>query len=446
MVQDPKDNRSFKEEQRNKDEQSPKDQRGAAQNNEVTNDDAGGIHEFEFEDTCIANPLGRQRVTCTDLPALIVFVIIFFIFGIISVLGIVMPSHYEKDYSLLPLWSVLSFAAFSVTYFIFVSIYAIPVVINWILTLIAIASLMTGTLYVWVISYGHIFDILRSGRRAWSGTCALICTAFAFVSLLRAVFLKVKFYKIRGGHEVVMKVYGRAITMFISSPYILALPALTSALLSLNFLTWAAGRYSSEQILTVRYSWVISETPFYISIEAVFKIFCLLWFSQFFLDCQYVVISGVIINHFVSHDRQQSAFPVMRSIWTLLCHHLGSVAFGSLFITLWLIPKNLIKFLRICLPRLQEPFYLNRNGYVMVIMERYSFFNASNKTEAMLVKRMNQVFLPLYLYLHIYLSVHLIIEHHSLKTVATHKSCIHMYITSKQNQLESHCCSDFEAP
>ncbi|RZC33073.1 choline transporter-like protein 2, partial [Asbolus verrucosus] len=113
-----------------------------------------------------------------------------------------------------------------------------------------------------------------------------------------------------------------------------------------------------------------------------FLLITVLWLFAFTNGCQCMIIAGAVAaNYFKRKQSLLSAAP-FTSIYVLIRYHLGTVAFGSLVITMVMFArisveflrhhskfKNLVRFLECCLAFLQEFVdYLTKRAYIQTAM------------------------------------------------------------------------------
>ncbi|XP_012281010.1 CTL-like protein 1 [Orussus abietinus] len=124
----------------------------------------------------------------------------------------------------------------------------------------------------------------------------------------------------------------------------------------------------------------------------------LIWTSEFIIACQDMVIAGAVA-HWYFRDKDASVSPVCSAMGTLVSYHLGSVACGSLLITIFKVPRLILAYLHskfektketspcsqcglkccICCFYCMEKFirYMNHNAYTVVAIEGTNFCNAA---------------------------------------------------------------------
>ncbi|XP_033222365.1 CTL-like protein 1 [Belonocnema kinseyi] len=120
----------------------------------------------------------------------------------------------------------------------------------------------------------------------------------------------------------------------------------------------------------------------------------LIWTAEFITACQNMVIAGAVA-HWYFRGKDASRSPVCSSMGTLFCYHLGSVACGSLLITLFKLPRLILTYLHqkfektretspcaqcglkccICCFYCLEKFirFMNHNAYTVVAIEGTNF-------------------------------------------------------------------------
>jgi solute carrier family 44 protein 1 (choline transporter-like protein) len=72
----------------------------------------------------------------------------------------------------------------------------------------------------------------------------------------------------------------------------------------------------------------------------------LIWCSEFILSCQQMVIASAVSSWYFSRDRTKLKWVITRSVRRLVKYHLGSMALGSLVITVVKVPRLIFSFLQ----------------------------------------------------------------------------------------------------
>ncbi|XP_008197900.1 choline transporter-like 1 [Tribolium castaneum] len=125
----------------------------------------------------------------------------------------------------------------------------------------------------------------------------------------------------------------------------------------------------------------------------------LIWTCEFIMGCQQMVIAGAVAHWFYRHKYKDNSH-VSYAICKLIKYHLGSVAIGSLLITIFKVPRLILMFLHeklkynsdkgsecascllkccICCFWCLEKFirYLNHNAYTVIAIDGVNFCSAA---------------------------------------------------------------------
>ncbi|XP_015511802.1 choline transporter-like 1 isoform X2 [Neodiprion pinetum] len=138
----------------------------------------------------------------------------------------------------------------------------------------------------------------------------------------------------------------------------------------------------------------------------------LIWISEFIIACQNMVIAGAVA-HWYFRGKDASLSPVCSSMGKLVSYHLGSVACGSLLITIFKVPRLILTYLHakfektketspcaqcglkccICCFYCLEKFirYMNHNAYTVIAIEGTHFCNAARIAFTTLVSNALQI-------------------------------------------------------
>jgi len=124
-----------------------------------------------------------------------------------------------------------------------------------------------------------------------------------------------------------------------------------------------------------------------------YHLVALFWLTEFALACQQMVIAGAVAQWYFTRDKKKIGAPICTSTNMLVCYHLGSCAFGSLFIVLVALPRWILTYIYrnckdsenmiakcimkcciCCLWCLEKILrYLNYNAYSMVAINGRNF-------------------------------------------------------------------------
>ncbi|CAG7719422.1 unnamed protein product [Allacma fusca] len=140
----------------------------------------------------------------------------------------------------------------------------------------------------------------------------------------------------------------------------LALCGVCCASFSLGVLIETAGfeqKYISPEEPTERCKYLKDDI---LQVSRWLNIFAFFWFTQFIIGCQHFIIAGAISIWFFTRKKSTISWPILRSFDRLVIYHMGSIAMGSLLI-------SIVKFIRLILNFVQKRLS-NKNGFCRVLV------------------------------------------------------------------------------
>ncbi|XP_054274772.1 choline transporter-like 1 [Macrosteles quadrilineatus] len=132
----------------------------------------------------------------------------------------------------------------------------------------------------------------------------------------------------------------------------------------------------------------------------------LVWTSEFILACQQMVIAGAVARWYFNKDKTDPKPPVWTAYRHLISYHLGSMALGSLLITLFKVPRLILSYISAKLKKNEQSEvaqclakcctcclyvfencirYINHNAYTVVAMQGINFCPAASRAWHVLV-------------------------------------------------------------
>lgn len=139
----------------------------------------------------------------------------------------------------------------------------------------------------------------------------------------------------------------------------------------------------------------------------------LIWTSEFILACQQMVIAGAVAIWYFDGGRKSVGSPVLTSITNLVSYHLGSMALGSLLITILKVPRLILTYVYAKMKKNEESsecakcglkcciccFYclekcvrfMNHNAYTVIAMQGINFCSAARRAFSVLVSNALQL-------------------------------------------------------
>lgn len=146
--------------------------------------------------------------------------------------------------------------------------------------------------------------------------------------------------------QLVIQLFREAGKAISSIPLLLFEPFLTFLALSgivalwFYFALWieSSGHFTVETNESVR---IVKDST--IRVTRWYNLLALFWFTQFIMGCQHCIIAGAVATWFFTRDKNHLNGPILQSFKRLICYHLGTVACGSLIISLVQILRVILK-------------------------------------------------------------------------------------------------------
>ncbi|XP_018324863.1 CTL-like protein 1 [Agrilus planipennis] len=171
--------------------------------------------------------------------------------------------------------------------------------------------------------------------------------------------------------------------------------------------------FSNESVQLKKFTVVEFVDPLWVKYMWWIYLIGLIWTSEFIMACQQMVIAGAVAHWFYRNKYKDDSH-ISYAIGKLIKYHLGSVALGSLLITIVKIPRLILTVLRaklqkykdegsecakcllnccICCFYCLEKFirYLNHNAYTVIAIDGSSFCPAAKTAFEVLTQHALQV-------------------------------------------------------
>lgn len=143
-----------------------------------------------------------------------------------------------------------------------------------------------------------------------------------------------------------------------------------------------------------------------------YNLFAVLWMIQFVVGCQHMIVAGCVATWYFTRNKEYLGSPLITSVTNLIKYHLGTVAFGSLIITVVEFIKALLRTLKATLARQRsfiaclfecciryylewlESFlkYFSRNAYIQTAIYGHPFCHAGKRALGLLVNNIFRVY------------------------------------------------------
>ncbi|KAH3695270.1 choline transporter-like protein 1 isoform X1 [Dreissena polymorpha] len=308
---------------------------------------------------------------------------------------------------------VLCFIAIAFSGLMVLLIRFLAAVIVWIILAVAILGSIAGTAFLWWTYVDvrnkvqkdeainmPLLDVELNSERAF--------LVYSIVATVLTVILLLIILVMRKRIGLVVALFKEAGKCIASMPCLLVQPIWTFIMLLGFFMYWVIvlAFLSTSEKRTVNADGYVE----YVEHETVsymwwYHLVGLIWTSEFIIACQQLVVCGSVATWYFTRDRSQLGCPIVDAIKLLICHHLGSVAFGAFIITLVKLPRMILMWLErklkdsenqcakycmkcciCCLWCLEKCLkYLNQNAYTIIAIEGTSFCKSAAKSFTTLV-------------------------------------------------------------
>lgn len=172
--------------------------------------------------------------------------------------------------------------------------------------------------------------------------------AYAIIATILTICIILVIFVMRKRVQLVIQLFKEAGKAINALPHLLIEPFLTFLALAvivtlwLYFAMWieSAGHINApvdtNQSVKITKDSTIRVTRWY-------NLLALFWFTQFTMGCQHCVIAGAVATWFFTRDKNNLQNPILGSFRRLIFYHLGTVACGSLIISLVQLVRVMLK-------------------------------------------------------------------------------------------------------
>lgn len=306
--------------------------------------------------------------------------------------------------------SIIGLCALAVVFsLIMVAIFRfIAVILVHILIALVVFGLLFVSSVLWWLYYDHVTDPSIELESEKENSKFLL--AFAVGTTVISIIIFVLILVMRRRLKLMTELFRVASETISAVPLLLLQPVWTFIILIFFWAYWVAvllslgtagtayatngGHVEYKPLSAIRYMWW-------------YHLFGLIWTSEFILACQQMIISGTVVSCYFNRDKNNPpSYPILSSISNLFNYHLGTVAKGSLIITLVRIPRVVLTYIHstlqgkdnacarcmvrsctCCLCCLEKCLrYLNQNAYTATAINGTDFCTSAKEAFFILVK------------------------------------------------------------
>ncbi|XP_046671719.1 choline transporter-like protein 1 [Homalodisca vitripennis] len=278
-------------------------------------------------------------------------------------------------------------------------------VVVWLVLIAAIVTSICATIYLWIM-WRQKHDLIYGGELEQRKESSYF--TYAIISTIITIIVLLLVWVMRKRIQLVVQLFQEAGKAVSAMPLLLSTPVLTFCTLAIVVTMWLVFELWIESSGYLRK--VLDSDNLYYKKDAamktarVYNLLAMLWFTQFCIGCQQMVIAGAVATWFFTRNKSQLGSPIGTSFSNLVFYHLGSVALGSLLIALVQLARIVLKFLQNQLKNAQgdvaqcifracqcclycfEKFlaYLTRNAFIEVAIYGENFCRSGQQAFKML--------------------------------------------------------------
>lgn len=270
--------------------------------------------------------------------------------------------------------------------------------------------------FVWTVLFGVLFACAALTGLFWYLTETTEgLTPLAIISSIFTIILILVVLVLRRRIELVIQLLKEAGKSITAVPMLLVQPLLTCVALGVAAIAWVYFTLWIESAGSVQeiYS---NQIIFYknglVHFIRWYNLFIMLWMIQFIYGCQNMIIAGTVSRWYFTRNKAALGNPMLTSVSTTLCYHLGTISFGSLLVALVQILRIALRSCRrfqryllllCCLccitSRIDECMnyiesflkYLTRNAYIVTSIHGTEFIKSGTKAFKLILENVLQI-------------------------------------------------------
>lgn len=250
---------------------------------------------------------------------------------------------------------------------------------------ILIAVVVLGTILVGVCWYGYS----QAASVENSGGILFACIFFTFLLIVLVCVMVFLHKKI----QLVIALLKEAMKAAFAMPQLIFVPILTfiaNLIIFALFLTTTAYMSTAGTLQELQQGFLAYELNFVMIFTIFFNVFITIWAVQFVVGIQYMVIAGAVSKWYFAKNKDYLDSPITTSAAITFKFHLGSIAFGSLIITIITIIRAIIssltknRALKICVDYFMSSIerflkFLSKNSYILTAMHGKPFYKSGKR-------------------------------------------------------------------
>lgn len=273
--------------------------------------------------------------------------------------------------------------------------YAVSFVV-WFILLgsIGILGILAGLLWFGYFNYSNITENSKGvadGQKGFLFSAILMSIVVACLIIVITCMIK--------RVQLIIQLFKEASKAIFALPALILVPFYVSLIIVLVFILWITSTvfmFLAGKLTELDPGYLEYKMDGIMSIAIFYALVVYIWVSEFIIGCQYMIISGGVAAWFFTRNKSYLDAPVSTAFRVLCKFHMGTVAIGSLIITIMTVVRMLIKglinnektrwIIDCCLANVEEFLkFLSKNAYIQTAMHGQPFFKSGKRAAKLLI-------------------------------------------------------------
>uniref|UniRef100_V5G3P1 Choline transporter-like protein n=1 Tax=Anoplophora glabripennis TaxID=217634 RepID=V5G3P1_ANOGL len=257
-------------------------------------------------------------------------------------------------------------------------------------TVVMVWGILAGVLIFLAAAMGgcwYLYTQARSENSQGFLVLAIFATVMFLILLCLVVFFRKKI-------ALVIVLLKESMKATFAMPRLLLVPVLVliAQLIILGAFTVTTIYMSSAGILAKQTDFYLIYRKNFVMIFAIIFNGCItIWAAQFVTAINYMVVAGAVSKWYFARDKNHLDSPIVTSTSITFKFHLGSVAFGSMIITIIVIIRSILSSLSrnrvVCFPAIERFVkFLSKNAYLLTAMHGQPFFKSGKRAVQIIIQ------------------------------------------------------------
>lgn len=205
--------------------------------------------------------------------------------------------------------------------------------------------------------------------------------------------------------RLVILLYKETAKAIFDMPGLIAIPVIFAVCLLIGtvIFTIITGMiYSSGILRLARTGFYVYELNGVMIYTLAYNVAAYIWFSNFLTGIQYMIVAGAVSKWYFTREKTLLRSPIFWSTAITFKYHLGTVALGSLLLTLMQVIKSIILglcknhrirvFVQCCLDSIENFFkFLSKNAYIVTAIHGQGLIKSGKRAAKLIIQNVDDI-------------------------------------------------------